>query len=148
MGNGNNGAELEFKVYLEERRQLEDAVRESSNLFDKAILTLSGGAFGLSLTFIRQIAPTVKQETIYMLIIAWTCFCISMLSTLISFLTSKSACRKQIEILENQYFGHEELPSKENKLSQFTTFLNITSITCFILGTIWLTVYCIKNLAK
>ncbi len=46
--------DLKYKVYLEERKLLVDAVREGARSFDKTILALASGAFGLSLTFIRQ----------------------------------------------------------------------------------------------
>lgn len=43
----NSNNDLKYKVYLEERKSLIDAEREGSRLFDKAILTLAAGAFGL-----------------------------------------------------------------------------------------------------
>lgn len=88
LDSNNSNNDLKYKVYLEERKSLVDAKREGSELFDKAILTLAAGTFGLSLTFIRQIVPNIKCGTEFMLICAWTGFCISLLSTLISFLTS------------------------------------------------------------
>ena len=44
------------KAYLEERKSLINASLEEAKLFDKAILTLAAGVFGLSLAFMRQIA--------------------------------------------------------------------------------------------
>lgn len=142
-----NNREKEYQVYLEERKQLIEAVRESSQLFDKSVLTLAAGALGLSLTFIRQITPSVKQGTIYILVLAWLFFCLSILSTLISFLTSKSACLKQIHILEEDYFG-DRCQNSENKLSGLTTLLNVASIISFFVGTILLAIFSAKNLVK
>jgi hypothetical protein len=141
---------LEYKVYLEERKSLVDAKREGSRLFDRAILTLAAGAFGLSLTFIRQIVPNIKSGTMFMLICAWVGFCISLLSTLISFLTSQLACSRQIEILEAEYFNnhssHDKKANLKNMASTYTWGLNILSIFAFIIGVIFLAIFSISNL--
>ena len=142
--------DFKYKVYLEERKSLVDAKREGSQLFDRAILTLAAGAFGLSLTFIRQIVPNIKSGTMFMLICAWVGFCISLLSTLISFLTSQLACSKQIEILEAEYFNnhnsHDKKANLKNMASAYTWGLNIFSIFAFIIGVIFLAIFSISNL--
>jgi len=48
---------LEREAYLEERKTLVEAEGEASQSLDKALITLSAGAFGLSLLFIYRIAP-------------------------------------------------------------------------------------------
>jgi hypothetical protein len=150
--NSNHQNDLKYKVYLEERKSLFDAIREGSQSFDKAILTLSAGAFGLSLTFIREIVPHISPETFYMLIVAWICFGVSMLSTLISFLTSQRACKKQIEILEKYFLNDNPCKPKEsppkNKPSVWTNRLNIFSIVVFIIGVIFLATFTILNLRE
>jgi len=142
--------DFKYKVYLEERKSLVGAVLEGSRLFDRAILTLASGAFGLSLTFIRQIVPNIESGTVFMLICAWVGFCISLLSTLISFLTSQLACLRQIEILEAEYFNnhssHDKKANLKNKASVCTLRLNILSIFAFIIGVIFLAIFSISNL--
>jgi hypothetical protein len=140
-----NSDNLEYEVYIEERKLLVDALREGARSFDKTILALASGAFGLSLTFIRQIVPNIKSGTIFMLICSWVCFCICLLSTLISFLTSQSACLKQIEILEAEPDKKASIENK-NKSSDCTRRLNILSISIFILGIIFLISFSISNL--
>jgi len=146
----NSSKDFKYKAYLEERKSLVDAKREGSRLFDKAILTLTAGAFGLSLTFIRQIVPSIKPETMFILIFAWIGFCISLLSTLISFLTSQSACLRQIEILEAEYLddlsNQDKKNNFENKASDRTGRLNVISISAFIIGVIFLVIFSIFNL--
>ena len=141
---------LKYKVYLEERKSLVGAVREGARSFDKTILALASGAFGLSLTFIRQISPNIKPEIVFLLIYAWVGFCISLLSTLISFLTSQSACLKQIKILEAEYFNnhssHDKKANLKNKASVCTWRLNILSIFAFVIGVIFLAIFSISNL--
>jgi magnesium-transporting ATPase (P-type) len=131
----------EYKVYLEERKQLIEAERETAQQFDKAILTLAAGALALSITFINQIAPNPKPHSIYFLVGAWILFCASLLSTLISFLTSQVACRKQRDILDNKISS-----KKNNKAASWTNGLNYCSIVFFILGVVSLIVFSAINL--
>lgn len=150
LNSGNNN-DFKYKVYLEERKLLIHAEYEESRLFDKAILTLTAAAFGLSLTFIRQIVPTIKAGTVWILICAWAGFCISLLSTLISFLTSQYACSKQREILEAEFLDNHGSQSKKahpkNKLAIWTRRLNNISIFAFIIGVIFLVTFSITNLS-
>jgi hypothetical protein len=134
----------EYKVYLEERKQLIEAERETAQQFDKAILTLAAGALALSITFINQIAPNPKPHSIYYLVGAWILFCASLLSTLISFLTSQVACRKQRDILDMEISGRDN--NKNNKAASWTNKLNYCSIACFILGVIFLIIFSAINL--
>lgn len=139
--------EIKYQTYINERSSLISAERESSQYFDKAILTLAAGALGLSLTFIDKIVPHPNPSTLCLLIIAWIFFCASVLSTLISFITSQFACRKQINILEKEFFGNNSDKKDEcNILGGVTAFLNIASISLFVLGVIFLIFFSAKNI--
>jgi len=145
--NSNEKNDLKYKVYLEERKFLVDAEREQSQSFDKAILTLAGGAFGISLTFIKEIVSSHKPVQLHWLILAWICFIVSMLSTLISFLASQRACSTQRDILESSYFDKQDKKSDcENKAAKWTNLLNVLSILTFIMGAIFLAIFSIVNL--
>jgi hypothetical protein len=140
--NTDNG--LSYEVYLEERKLLVDAEREGARSFDKAILTLAAGAFGLSLTFVKEVAPCAESGTVAILVSAWGFFCASLLSTLISFLTSQTACSRQVTILEAKYrndrSGQEEICLK-NRPAIWTSRLNMLSIITFVVGTILLAAF-------
>jgi len=88
----NNNKDLKWKVYLFERKLLVDAFLKGFHSFDKAVLTLSAGAFGLSLAYLRQIAPCPKSGTLVFLKWSWVCFGVCIISTLYSFVTSRSGC--------------------------------------------------------
>lgn len=135
-----------YQVYLDERKQLIDAERETAQQFDKAILTLAAGALALSITFIKQIAPHPKSQSIYFLIVAWILFSFSILSTLISFLVSQAACRRQREILD-QDISEKERKIKNNA-ADWTNRLNYLSIAFFILGIVFLIIFSAINLPK
>ena len=136
----------EYKVYIEERAKLIQAQAEETHKFDKTILTLAAGAFGFSLAFIKEVVPCIKQGTFIWLLAAWAGFGTSLLSTMISFLVSQSACRKQIEILEKVIFDGRKRENEKNIAARWTFGLNIASISAFILGVILLVVFVSMNL--
>ena len=156
------------KVLYREREILIDELREASRSFDQNMLTLSAGALGLSITFVNLIAPN-PQGTRY-LIYAWYFFIGSLLSTLISFLTSQSACRKQMINVDHMINDSKvELKCgwkyiipwwmKKNKAkckdcyskncwSRVTLYLNILSITLFVLGVMSFAIFAGRSLAN
>ena len=48
---------------------------KTSQLFDKSLLTLAGGVFGLSITFVRQIVPDLSNTHQYIMTRAWLFIC-------------------------------------------------------------------------
>jgi len=145
-----------YQVYLDERKSLFNASLEQSRLFDKAILTLAAGALGLSLTFIHEIVPEgCEPKNIYSLIVSWIFLTLSILSTVVSFLTSYKTCIRQIEIMEIKYFPgegnkkNEKLKDNKNNSNcyrRITKWLNIFSILCFIAGIFFLAKFSVQNL--
>ena len=163
-----NNSDRRYGVYRQERDNLIDAKREASRLFDRAILTLTAGAFGLSLTFVNQIAPRLRTETVSVLKLSWAFFCVSLISTLISFLTSQAACTRQIDIVGAKFLnessggeaagnraeGTDNLPSDENCKHYeknwpglWTRWLNYLSIVGFIIGIALLATFAGVNLS-
>lgn len=126
-----------------------EAQRESISFFDKTILALTAGVFGLSITFINQIAPEIKPQTAPILAWAWGLFSASLLSTLISFLTSCRACSNAIKIFEWDWFENGKRPAQtkpRNVASCVTAVLNYISITMFAIGVLALATFSFLNL--
>lgn len=134
-----------YEVYLAERAKLIQLQAEETHKFDKAILTLAGGAFGFSLAFIKEFVPYVRAGTYFWLLAAWICFGLSLLSTMISFLTSQRACRTQIEIMEKDFFDDKKPDILKNKPARWTSGLNISSVAFFIVGVSLLIVFVAVN---
>jgi hypothetical protein len=144
--------EKEYKVYSEERKLLIKAEFEGSRLFDKAILTLAAGSFGLSLAFIKQLVPDSSPKCSIFLIASWLSFGFSILSTLVSFLTSQFACSKARDILEEEFFSNFNTEGKTykgiNSFTFWTKILNCFSIITFIIGVSCLAIFIIINFLK
>jgi hypothetical protein len=141
-----NNEDREYQVYLEERKILIDAERSTAQQYDKAILTLAAGALALSITFMNQIAPEPKPNSICFLIIAWSLFALSILSTLISFLSSQAACRQSRDILDQRITGKGD--SRKPLAKTLTNILNYFSMGTFILGVIALVIFSSVNLLQ
>jgi len=120
----------EYKLKLDERKMLIDCAREGSNTFDKAILTLTSGAFGLSFIFLKDIVQSPIKETLFMLSLSWIFFSISLIVILVSFLTSPNAHYFEIE----QTFKEKEKDRKKNIWSKITWICNIFSIISLALA--------------
>jgi hypothetical protein len=93
------------KEFFEQRNLFVDLQQKSSQSFDGMIATLSGGALGLSLTFIRQIVPVAMPGTIVFLALAWLFLTLSLLAILLSHFTSQLGMMKACTELEQAYLG-------------------------------------------
>jgi hypothetical protein len=122
----------------DEQTQTEDFSFQESVLFDKSILTLAGGVFGLSLTFIKQIPHT---NCVLLLFISWILFVLSIVSTLFSMLTSQDATRAKVEYLKGLSKSYNG-----DRYALFTLWLNRLSAIFFISGAFLLSIFVFINL--
>ncbi|GEM_PF-1516913 len=138
---------LKYQIYSEERKLLISTEQEQAKTFDKYILTISSGALGLSLAFIKLI-QNIETGSENWLFAAWALFSLSTLSTLISFLTGQAACRRQVKILEASFFPEEqeEKSDDRNPHSTATGILNVSSIALLILGFATFIIFAFQNI--
>jgi hypothetical protein len=135
---------LEREAYLEERKTLIEAEGEASQSLDKTLITLSAGAFGLSLLFISRIAT--KPEALPWLYAAWIGFIASLVLILASFLLSQWAFRRALDILD-EYYRNPTEDEATNGWSVATGWLTGLSGISFVVGVIMLAVFAVKNLS-
>lgn len=136
---------LEREVYLQERRELNEAEAEQIRSFDKSILTLSAGALGLSLTFIKDVVPKFGPCTSWSLYVGWACFVVSLLLTLSSFQISALAIRRQRAILDADQIGTDVGQRFGNLPARWTNGLNWASLYIFVFGAAMLTLFVALN---
>lgn len=130
--------------YVEERRALVDAEREAAQSFDKFMVTLSAGAFGLSITFVREL--TNNPQSLWLLRSAWGAFGLSLCAILASFLLSQAALRRQRAILDEIEQGQEDdAREKKNVPATITNLLNWISIALFVCGATALIAFAVAN---
>jgi hypothetical protein len=124
------------------RAFLMNAAQKESAAYDQAVMTLSGGALGISITFIHDIAPAPKAGTIWLLGIAWCFLALSIAAILISKLTSQWALRKAIRQVDDGTIGQQRPGAR---FSAWTASLNVAAGMAFLLGVIFLACFTVTN---
>ena len=135
---------LEDETYRGERQTLNLALIEQSKAFDKAILTLSGGALGLSLIFIKDIVVNPMPWTKLLLGGSWAAFSLAILLMLVSMLISQKAIRLHLDNLEELRAGTSVI--EQNKSAKYTGIINVVSILSFLVGVLLLASFSWQNL--
>lgn len=131
----NNDQNLRLNVYLPYRTHLLDALKSSSEHYDRGILTLSTAVLGLSIAFIKDIVPLPQATAVSLLTASWFLFALTVLSTLISFLVAHKALSVQLYNADQYYLkSKEDYFNKKNKWSSATVWLNLLSGTLFVSG--------------
>src|SRR5437764_475504 len=77
-----------YELYLEDRKLLIAAQRETAASFDKTLLTLASGAFAGSLVILKDLVPKPFANTLWLLGWSWGLFTLSLVTILIGFMAS------------------------------------------------------------
>lgn len=93
----------------EYRALLLETEQKSQATFDKTLLSLSGGALGVSFAFVRQFVGAGVASEPGVLFAAWICWIASLASVLLSHYFSTLAIRKAIEQLDAGAMGAERV---------------------------------------
>lgn len=138
---------LDPKTYISTRQSYDEAELEVSGRYDKWILTLSGGALGLSITFIDKIAKNPTIDTLLWLKLSWGCLIFALLAALTSLVTSQSAIRENRKELDQANMD-KSAPrlSFPRWFTWITNGLNWGALVLFILGTIFLCLFAFQNI--
>jgi hypothetical protein len=119
-----------------ERKRLTDLHEKATDAFDKAVMTLSGGALGISIAFIHDVAHHPKDRGI--IAASWAAFSLSLLLILWSFLSSERAVVKMVH-----QHDHEVGDIPRGKM---TDLLNWGSAGAFVLGVVLLVIFACLNI--
>ena len=129
----------EFEQQLfQYRTSLLDLEQKMQASYDKAVMALSGGALGLSFTFLRDVAKTTPLHWTPYLLAAWLCWGLSVSCVLCSFLTSALALRKATDQTDAKLIYLELVGGKYNTI---TKRLNYAGGALFLLGLVLLVIF-------
>lgn len=128
--------------YLAEHNKLVEGQYSSSRRFDTWVLSLAGGSFTLSLSFVQNIKANPPVDT-WALAVGWIALVATVLSTLVSFRTSYAAHEVETVNLQAEYAGQ---PLRVNRWAIATRILNWVSTAAFTLGLGGLAWFGIANL--
>lgn len=84
----------------EERRRLIESHNEASNSLDRALLSLAGGALGLSIAFVKDFTPDPTH--IWALRASWILLGLSLVTVVLSFIASVEVHKRLIAGLDER----------------------------------------------
>lgn len=135
----------EAAVMASYRQSLIEAEKQGQDSFDKTVLSLSGGALGISFVFIKDVIGPHAIIGPGLLLAAWICWALSTLAVLVSFYTSNRALRKAIEQCDNDTIRCEP---PGGFFSKITRNLNMAGIIFLILGIALMSAFVYSNLLQ
>src|SRR5260221_10211621 len=125
------------------RNHIAEAGEKAQENFDKTVLALSGGALGVSLTFVEKFVGTRKILSPSELYWAWILWSVSLLLVLVSYFSSVRALRHTSKA---SYTGKVYNQRPGGAWSIATEWLNIAGAVCFIAGLALLISFVGRNL--
>lgn len=129
------GNEERRRLYEQTRKELLDRQLSNSQIYDRAILTLSTSALGISLAFIKNVVSLKIAHCKGLLITSWYFFGLAIIITLLSFWASQKGIKKQLGYAHKYYIDEkDEYLTKTNCYAKITEFLNYCSGALFIVA--------------
>jgi hypothetical protein len=130
----------EYKAQLlEYRRLLIQAEQKAQETYDKTVLALSGGAFGISFAFVENFVSSPQRAG--WLLGAWVVWGLSITAVLFSFYFSTKALRKSVIQVDDG-----EVPrSPGGRYSGITSVLNALGGVFFFVGALLLVIFVALN---
>src|ERR1051325_1555239 len=130
------------KQMQEYRAHLVEARQKAFEDFDKTVLTLSGGALAVSITFVKDLLGPGTLANEGFLLSAWVCWGVSVLTVLVSYYSSQLTLNRAI----NQIDYGTRSPRPGRLFRRFTLILNAAGGLLFLTGLILLILFISRNL--
>jgi hypothetical protein len=131
------------KKLSEYRQHLVLAEQKAQDDYDKSIMSLSGGALGVSFAFIEKFVDRNHIVSVCMLQWSWIAWGLSLAAVIMSFWCSRRALRRAIN-----EFDHNA-PAQQTPggiMSHLTEIFNILSGILFVAGVILMAIFASENL--
>lgn len=128
----------------EYRKWLVAAEQKSQEDFDKTVLSLSGGALGISFVFLKDVIGTNPILHPSLLFASWLAWAFSTFAVLTSYYLSHLALRNAISQLDAGKI-YKQRPG--GTLALWTAFLNATGAILFLIGVCCITAFAYLNLS-
>jgi hypothetical protein len=120
------------------RQYLVAAEQKSQEDFDKTILALSGGALGISFTFLKDVIASSPITHPWLLLASWAAWGFSTFAVLASFYLSHLALRKAIAQVDD---GTIRKSPVGGWFAKATAWLNASGAVLFLLGVLCMTAF-------
>ena len=135
-----------YQSFLGHRSSLDAAALEISGRFTQWMLTLSGGALALSITFVDKIHPQFGPSSHKCLILSWIFFAFTLITSLSSLYSSYRATTRAIGIHDIMYQARLKDPNATlaqpiNTPGYWTDVFTILSIVGFAFGILFFCIF-------
>lgn len=134
-----------WEIYSTHRKSLEEIRVQQINTFDKAILTMSSSALGLSIVLISSFAVSGKLVGIPYLFISWVLFVATITANLFSYSTSAFGAERIMEKMDEAMTRGELYTEKSGFWVACTHILNRSTIVTFAAGAVFLLLFAFQN---
>lgn len=129
----------------EYRKWLVAAEQKSQEDFDKTVLSLSGGALGISFVFLKDVVGSNPIAMSSLLLGAWFSWAFSTFSILSSYYLSHLALRRAISQVDAETI-YEQKPG--GSFATMTAFLNAFGAVLFLVGVCCITIFAGANISS
>lgn len=131
------------------RARLVETAERQSQSYDTAVMTLAGGALGVSFAFIKDlVGGTPDPETIPLLRCAWICLAGSLLACLLSMLSSQFALARAIKQADALIADpNARVGPAGGFFNRVTRILNVAAGVLFVAGVYYLALLATENMA-
>lgn len=146
-----------YSSYLEHRRYLIESEQDAAKSYDRWLLTLSGGALGLSMVFARDIAVPAGTAHAWLLLAAWLSLSLAIALGLVSIYLSQTAHEEFRRVLDETLEAHaanreyagfwSKVREKQARSwrARWVGWLNLASGAAFVTGIVFLSVFACLN---
>ena len=144
-------------AHIARRSNLDDLAFKTSERYDQWVLTLSGGALAISLTFLEKIAPEPAGNTLFLLGLSWLAFIVAVVAGFSAIFFSREAIYRQMEIDKAIYSQFRKtttehnmegdvLTEGENRHKKTLKILNRTSLSSLTIGIALMCIFALANI--
>ena len=138
--------------FFEHRKVLLSSQQSLADLFDKLLVSMASGTLGLSVTFLRFVAPNPVPGTSGWIFACWILSALSLLLALLSLNFAQEAIEIQLDNLESQLEAFvdstEPPPDKHNRWSTATLACNWLSFAALLCGFFCFAFFSYANLGR
>ncbi|MBL8693168.1 MAG: hypothetical protein JNJ88_03650 [Planctomycetes bacterium] len=133
----------ELDVETKYREDLVEGRQQAQTSYDRAILTLSAGAMGVSLTFLKDIAGGGRAVQVRCSLVAsWISLTLAVLFVVLSFVLSRRSFDVAIKNLDSQ----RNLGNLGGRFARWTEISNALAGISFLVGLVALCIFAYANL--
>lgn len=123
------------KLHGEHCKLAWDAIRSSSDEYDKNILQLASALLALSISFIKDLIKPHDVQHYYSLYISWSAFGIAIIAVVMSFQFSIAAHKRHLQRIDAYYLNANKTALTEVSVwDRLLTFTNYVAGCSFFAG--------------